>query len=204
MQADNINQEPSVIHVAIVEDDSGFLHALGEVLRTTADMRLTGAAVTRAEGLALLDGPPSDVLLVDLGLPDGSGIDVIQAAARQWTACSIMVTTNFGDEQHVMRSIEAGAAGYLLKDSSPARIVDEIRSVATGGSSISPIIARQILARLRQDGKPDAAPASLLSAREMEVLDLITKGFKTQEIATLMNLSPVTVRTLVRRIYSKV
>ena len=208
MQADNINQEPSVIHVAIVEDDSGFLHALGEVLRTTADMRLTGASVTRAEGLALLDGPPSDVLLVDLGLPDGSGIDVIRAAARQWSACSIMVTTNFGDEQHVMRSIEAGAAGYLLKDSSPARIVDEIRSVANGGSSISPIIARQILARLRRDGvesgKPQAPSAPLLSAREKEVLDLITKGFKTQEIATLMNLSPVTVRTLVRRIYSKV
>ena len=204
MQADNINQEPSVIHVAIVEDDSGFLHALGEVLRTTADMRLTGAAVTRAEGLALLDGPPSDVLLVDLGLPDGSGIDVIQAAARQWTACSIMVTTNFGDEQHVMRSIEAGAAGYLLKDSSPARIVDEIRSVANGGSSISPIIARQILARLQQGSKSEAAPAPLLSAREKEVLSLITKGFKAQEIATLMHLSPFTVRTFVRRIYSKV
>ncbi|QCP52099.1 response regulator transcription factor [Trinickia violacea] len=207
MEADNANQEPSAIHVAIVEDDPGFLDALGDVLRTTADMRLTGTAATRAEGLALLDGPPSDVLLVDLGLPDGSGIDVIHAAARQWTACNIMVTTNFGDEQHVMRSIEAGAAGYLLKDSSPARIVDEIRSVANGGSPISPIIARQILARLQQDGvergKPQAPPTPLLSAREKEVLDLITKGFKAQEIATLMNLSPYTVRTFVRRIYSK-
>ncbi|WP_233805305.1 response regulator transcription factor [Paraburkholderia sp. HP33-1] len=207
MEADHTAPEPSAIHVAIVEDDPGFLDALGEVLRTTADMRLTGAAVTRAEGLALLEGPPSDVLVVDLGLPDGSGIDVIHAAARQWTACSIMVSTNFGDEKNVMRSIEAGAAGYLLKDSSPARIVDEIRSVANGGSPISPIIARQILVRLRQDGvesgKPEAASAPLLSAREKEVLDLITKGFKTQEIATLMNLSSFTVRTFVRRIYSK-
>ncbi|TKC87740.1 response regulator transcription factor [Trinickia terrae] len=207
MEADNTDQEPSAIHVAIVEGDPGFLNALGEVLRTTADMRLTGAAVTRAEGLALLDRPPSDVLLVDLGLPDGSGIDVIYAAARQWTACNILVSTNFGDEKHVMRSIEAGAAGYLLKDSSPARIVDEIRSVANGGSPISPIIARQILARLRQgsteSGRPEAASAPLLSAREKEVLDLITKGFKAQEIATLMQLSPFTVRTYVRRIYSK-
>ncbi|AGH85698.1 LuxR family transcriptional regulator [Ralstonia solanacearum] len=171
---------------------------------------MTGVAGSRAEGLLLLDGAPADVLLVDLGLPDGSGIDVIEAAARKWSACSIMVSTNFGDEIHVMRSIEVGAAGYLLKDSSAARILDEIRSLASGGSPISPIIARQILARFRQGGSlsaADEAPASasspLLSAREKEVLDLITKGFTAQEIAKLMALSHFTVRTFVRRIYSK-
>ena len=160
--------------------------------------------------LRKLAGAPADVLLVDLGLPDGSGIDVIEAAARKWSACSIMVSTNFGDEIHVMRSIEVGAAGYLLKDSSAARILDEIRSLASGGSPISPLIARQILARFRQGGSlsaADEAPASasspLLSAREKEVLDLITKGFTAQEIAKLMALSHFTVRTFVRRIYSK-
>ncbi|CCF97845.1 response regulator transcription factor [Ralstonia solanacearum] len=199
------------IHVAIVEDDPGFLDALTQALACSPDMRLTGVAGSRAEGLRLLDGTPADVLLVDLGLPDGSGIDVIEAAARKWSACSIMVSTHFGDETHVMRSIEAGAAGYLLKDSSAARILDEIRSLAGGGSPISPIIARQILARFRQGGARGAAdeapPASasppLLSAREKEVLDLITKGFTTQEIAKLMALSHFTVRTFVRRIYSK-
>jgi len=203
--------EPLSIHVAIVEDDAGFVDALSKAIQGAPDMRLTGIAGSRAEGLALLEGPPADVLLVDLGLPDGSGIDVIHAAARQWTACSIMVSTNFGDETHVMRSIEAGAAGYLLKDSSAARIIDEIRSLASGGSPISPIIARQILARFRQgngpvgprDKEPATPAAPLLSAREKEVLDLITKGFTTQEIATLMQLSHFTVRTFVRRIYSK-
>ncbi|AMP40230.1 MULTISPECIES: response regulator transcription factor [Ralstonia solanacearum species complex] len=198
------------IHVAIVEDDSGFLDALTQALESAPDMRLTGVAGSRAEGLALLDGAPADVLLVDLGLPDGSGIDVIEAAARQWSACSIMVSTNFGDETHVMRSIEAGAAGYLLKDSSAARILNEIRSLASGGSPISPIIARQILARFRQGGARGttsevsaSASSPLLSAREKEVLDLITKGFTAQEIAKLMALSHFTVRTFVRRIYSK-
>ncbi|MGA3889602.1 response regulator [Ralstonia nicotianae] len=198
------------IRVAIVEDDSGFLDALTQALACAPDMHLTGVAGSRAEGLLLLDGAPADVLLVDLGLPDGSGIDVIEAAARKWSACSIMVSTNFGDEIHVMRSIEVGAAGYLLKDSSAARILDEIRSLASGGSPISPIIARQILARFRQGGSrsaADEAPASasspLLSAREKEVLDLITKGFTAQEIAKLMALSHFTVRTFVRRIYSK-
>lgn len=196
------------IHVAIVEDDPGFRSALAGALLAAPDMRLAGMAGTQAEGIALLQGPPMDVLLVDLGLPDGSGIDVIRAAARQWPSCSIMVSTNFGDETHVMRSIEAGAAGYLLKDSSQAKIVDEIRSLASGGSPISPIIARQVLAHFRQNAVPAGAePAGdapqLLSAREKEVLDFITKGFTAVEIAKLMGLSHFTVRTFVRRIYSK-
>jgi DNA-binding NarL/FixJ family response regulator len=196
------------IHVAIVEDDLGFSNALARALLAAPDMRLAGTAGTQAEGIALVQGPPVDVLLVDLGLPDGSGIEVIRAAARQWPNCSIMVSTNFGDETHVMRSIEAGAAGYLLKDSSQAKIVDEIRSLASGGSPISPIIARQVLTRFRQipapaGTEPLADGPQLLSAREKEVLDLITKGFTTVEIAKLMGLSHFTVRTFVRRIYSK-
>jgi DNA-binding NarL/FixJ family response regulator len=202
------SSNPPLIHVAIVEDDPGFRGALDSAIHGAADMQLAAVAGSRAEGLALLSQPPADVLLVDLGLPDGSGIDVIRAAVTQWPSCHIMVSTNFGDETHVMRSIEAGAAGYLLKDSSPAKMVDEIRSLASGGSPISPIIARQVLARFRQSPASGAAsPAEdmpqLLSAREKEVLDLITKGFTANEIAKLMQLSHFTVKTFVRRIYSK-
>jgi len=210
MDSPALGQTPPLIHVAIVEDDLGFRRALTEAIERTQDIRLAGVAGTRAEGLQLLQGAPTDVLLVDLGLPDGSGIDVIKQAVQLWSSCSVVVSTNFGDETHVIRSIEAGASGYLLKDSSPARIVDEIRSVASGGSPISPIIARQVLARFRQLGAGGAnRPAmpdetsQLLSAREKEVLELITKGFTANEIARLMSLSPFTVRSFVRRIYSK-
>ena len=202
------NESP--IRVAIVEDDPDFSNALALALEHEPDLRLVGKAATQAAGLALLDGPPADVLLVDLGLPDGSGIEVIRAAALRWPRCNIMVSTNFGDETHVMRSIEAGAAGYLLKDSSPAKMSDEIRSLAGGGSPISPIIARHVLARFRNkpltpvSEEPPAADAPpLLSQREKEVLDYITKGFTVPEIAGLMQLSHFTVRTFVRRIYSK-
>ena len=206
------HHDPHPIHVAIVEDDPDFSNALSLVVENAADMRLAAKAGTQAQGLSMLAGPPADVLLVDLGLPDGSGIEVIRAAARHWPSCSIMVSTNFGDETHVMRSIEAGAAGYLLKDSSPSRMADEIRSLANGGSPISPIIARQIRARFRhQPAAPahgqaaahgEEAPAPL-SQREKQVLDYITKGFTVHEIAGLMTLSHFTVRTFVRRIYSK-
>ena len=200
-----------LIYVAIVEDDISFRTALQRALLAVPDMRHAGVAGTRAEGLALLQGPAVDVLLVDLGLPDGSGIDVIRAAAKLWPNCSIMVSTNFGDETHVMRSIEAGAVGYLLKDSSAAKIVEEIRSLANGGSPISPIIARQVLARFRHDAPASVAGDAVqiadapqpLSAREKQVLDYITKGFTAHEIAKLMALSHFTVRTFVRRIYSK-
>lgn len=208
MNAPPAEQDLPVIHVAIVEDDPSFRGALSRVVQGASDMRLVGAAGTRAEGLQMLKRPPADVLLVDLGLPDGSGIDVIRAASQQWPACSIMVSTNFGDETHVMQSIESGAAGYLLKDSSPLKMAAEIRSLASGGSPISPIIARQVLAHFRQNAAPAGTePAGdepqLLSAREKEVLDFITKGFTAVEIAKLMGLSHFTVRTFVRRIYSK-
>jgi DNA-binding NarL/FixJ family response regulator len=203
-------EEPPLIHVAIVDDDPEFLESLSQVVRAAPDLWLAATAGTRAQGLAMLQGPPADVMLVDLGLPDGSGIDIIVAAGQQWPSCNVMVSTNFGDETHVMRSLEAGAAGYLLKDSSPARTVEEIRSLASGGSPISPIIARQILARFRHQAAGNAGPQepladapSLLSAREKQVLDYITKGFTANEIARLMSLSHFTVRTFVRRIYSK-
>lgn len=210
MQAQIPHAEPFPIHVAIVEDDYDTREALCKVIQAAHDMRLAGTAGTLAEGMAMLSGPPADVLLVDLGLPDGSGIDIIRATAAQWPSCSVMVSTNFGDETHVMRSLEMGAAGYLLKDSSPAKIIDEIRILASGGSPISPIIARQVLMRFRQSGAETASapvqPAdssALLSAREREVLDYITKGFTTNEIAGLMALSHFTVRSFVRRIYGK-
>jgi DNA-binding NarL/FixJ family response regulator len=200
--------ESTTIRVLIVEDDQGYASSLCDVLRATPDMAVVGHASTLAEGLAHLQGSPADVLLVDLGLPDGSGITLIEAAARQWPLCNVMVATNFGDEVHVMRSLEAGAAGYLLKDSAPARIIEEVRNVTNGGSPISPIIARQILNRFMR-AAPTATPEprpelkSPLSAREQEVLTYITKGFTTQEIAKLMGLSPFTVRSFVRRVYDK-
>jgi DNA-binding NarL/FixJ family response regulator len=204
------------VRVAIVEDDMDFLDTLVAAVGAAPGMQMVGSACSRAAGLRLLDGPVADVLLVDLGLPDGSGIDVIQAAVARWPACGVMVSTAFGDEAHVIRSIEAGASGYLLKHAEPASLVEEIRSLHAGGSPISPLIARQVLMRLRAPAadapagltngpgeRRGDADAAALSAREHEVLQLITRGYTADEIAAMLQISRHTALTYVRRIYSK-
>ena len=199
--------QSALIRVALVEDDVHFQHAITAAIKASPDIRLASLSSTRAAGLLALAKPPADVLLVDLGLPDGSGIDVIRAAHTQWPTCAVMVCTTFGDEAHVMKSIEAGASGYLLKDGEPGDMLAEIRNLHAGGSPISPLIARQILTRFR--AVPNIVEAAterehaMLSAREKEVLELITKGFTAIEIAKLTQVSQHTVQTYVRRIYSK-
>lgn len=191
----------SPIRVVLVEDDVHFQNALTDAIAKAPDMQLQAVAQTCAQGLQLLLHTPMDVLLVDLGLPDGSGIDVIQAAHRTRPACNIMVCTVFGDETHVMRSLEAGAVGYLLKDGAPHSLLAEIRSLRHGGSPISPLIARKILTRFVP--APTNKLRTVLSPREQEVLSFITKGFTAEEIAPLMGVTRHTVLTFVRRIYSK-
>jgi len=209
-----VNAPP--IQVALVEDDTVFAAAFAAAVQGAADMRLQGMARDCRQARELLNQPPAHVLLIDLGLPDGPGLDIIHGAQRAWPDCHVMVSSVFGDEAHVMQSLEAGAIGYLLKDSTPEHIVDEIRIVHAGGSPISPLIARRLLTRFRQvlhvPAAPAAAPApapgepgehARLSPREHQVLEYITKGFSYEEIGGLMQVSRNTVLSFVRRIYAK-
>ena len=196
--------------IVLVEDDVAFQDAFRAAVSAAPDLSVIGVAATMAQARVMLEGPAADVLVVDLGLPDGSGIDVIREAHAVWPDCAIMVSTTFADERHVIASIEAGASGYLLKDSALPAIPEDIRVLHGGGSPISPRIARQVLMRFRPDEKPvddaaaaDKAAAPSLSEREQETLQLITRGFSFDEIAELMNVSRNTVLTFVRRIYTK-
>ena len=200
----------AAIRVAVVEDDAACRQSLVQALQTAPDMQLAWQAAARAPALALLPTEALDVLLVDLGLPDGSGLEVIAAARQQWPDCAVMVSTIFGDETHVLRAIEAGAMGYVLKDLSAAELVAEIRSLHAGGSPINPLVARKLL--LRQQGTltpptAEAAPAGAAplppSAREAEVLRLVARGYTVDEVASALGVSPHTVQTFVRRIYTK-
>lgn len=195
----------------MVEDDAACRLALDDAVGIAPGLRLVWAAASRREALELLQSDaPLDVLLVDLGLPDGSGLEVIAAARSRWPLCSVMVSTMFGDEMHVLKAIEAGAMGYVLKDLSASELVSEIRSLHAGGSPINPMVARKLL--LRQAAQPAVVPAvaeaaaSLVSppsAREAEVLSLVARGHTVEEVAGVLGVSPHTVQTFVRRIYTK-
>jgi DNA-binding NarL/FixJ family response regulator len=193
----------ALIEVVIVEDDAKFRSAFARLIEATPEMELLGTAATLAQGMDLVRRRMPDVLLVDLDLPDGSGLDLIRHVASRSDTCDIMVITIFGDERHVIESIEAGASGYLLKDSLPEDFIEQIRVLHAGGSPISPVIARQLLARFVAPVVAKSIDVPELSEREHSVLSLVTKGFSYQEIASLMRVSPHTVLTYVKRIYRK-
>ncbi|MCY1527376.1 Response regulator protein VraR [compost metagenome] len=157
------------------------------------------------------------MLLVDLGMPDGTGLDVIRDAVARFPGCEPLVVSVFGDEENVLASIEAGAVGYIHKDAAPEDIAQTIVEMKAGASPISPMIARRVLAKYRSlqaavPGTAGAAPAEaaldeadrgLLSAREHEVLTLIARGFSYAEIARLKGLSVHTVQTHIKNLYGK-
>jgi DNA-binding NarL/FixJ family response regulator len=188
--------------VLIVEDDLRLRATLAQAIRGAVDLKLVGEADDLPEGLRLLDAVQPEVLLVDIGLPSGSGLELIHHAAKQSPHCNVMVITVFAEEQLVLDCIEAGATGYLLKGSSPQDIAAQIRSLLAGGSPISPTIARRLLRRFTGQRNSDVG-APTLSTQEQAVLSMSAKGYSYDEIARLLKLSRHTVETYVKRIYRK-
>lgn len=191
------------IRLMVVEDDPQMQSRFQRAFEASSAVVVVAWAATAADALALLDETTPDVLLVDLGLPDASGITVIRRAKTLHPCCEIMVVSVFGDQRNVLASIEAGASGYLLKDDTADDFVERIIELRDGGSPITPIIARQLLVRLQPPTPGPEDPTTSLSDREREVLNLLAKGFAYQEIAELLGISTHTVRTYVRRLYEK-
>lgn len=193
------------ISVLIVDDLPEFRQAFGDMIAATPDMVLAGCSGTVAGGLALLDQGPFDILLVDLGLPDGSGLSLIREAMKRWSdRCDAMVISVFADEHHVLAAIEAGATGYLLKDASPIDVVQQIRELRAGGSPISPVIARRLLQRLAQAKVPEPKTEEVsLTEQELAVLNYAAKGFTFDEVGQLLGISRHTVMTYIKRSYQK-
>jgi len=191
--------------ILIVEDDEPTRERLVRALAVHAEeLELAAAVGTCREALLALRRDAPEVLLVDLDLPDGHGIELIRAARSLSADTLSMVVTVFGDEKSVLGAIEAGARGYLLKDESAEGGGVAILQLLAGGSPITPAIAQHLILRFQErvpSAEREAGPA--LSKRELEVLELVVKGFSFGEIAGLLALSPHTVGTFVRRIYRK-
>jgi DNA-binding NarL/FixJ family response regulator len=210
--------------VLIVEDDHVTREFFARCVLGCAQLVLVEAVATVQDACAVLDaqGGRVDVLLTDLGLPDGSGLDVIRHALRCNPAVEPLVVSMFGDDENVLAAIEAGALGYIHKDSTPEDVAQAILDMRDGASPISPMIARRVLAKYRVQAVSvplarvssvqsateiianDALPNDpLLTPREQQVLSLIARGFSYAEIARLEGLSVHTVQTHIKRLYAK-
>jgi DNA-binding NarL/FixJ family response regulator len=200
--------QPAALHpirVVIVEDDAVTRRALSLAVESSPELKLVGAHDSVKPALEWLAANEVDVLLTDLGLPDGSGIDVIRACVQHQPKCDIMVITMSSDEDNVLACIEAGASGYVLKDAGRIDVVRAVMELRAGGSPISPIIARKVLARVRDPKKPEEPNdrSVTLTKREAAILDLIARGDSYGDVAKMLSLSVGTVQTHIKNIYDK-
>jgi DNA-binding NarL/FixJ family response regulator len=186
-----------------VEDDPPVLTDICKAIERAEDMELVDSATNFVSGKQLVANGGFDVLVCDLGLPDGDGTNLIKMASERQNKIDIMVLTMFADHQKVLNAIRAGARGYLLKDQPLENCVDAIREIRAGGSPISPIIARLVLKQLQPQSRPEDQLAEALSNRELETLNLLSRGFSYSESAEIMNISAHTVATYVKHIYRK-
>jgi DNA-binding NarL/FixJ family response regulator len=194
--------------VLLVEDDRPSREHLAAAIEASPGVSLYACAGTLAEARAALAGGPIDVLVTDLGLPDGSGTELIRELRGRAPAALALVITALGDERTVLAAIEAGASGYLLKDRSFDEVGEALAELLAGGSPITPSIARTVLRRLQREeaaAEPQvaAADAPKLTAREHEVLTLLAKGLSFPETARALGVSAHTVTAHVRHIYGK-
>ena len=193
--------------ILIVEDEPEFLRAYCDAIAGEPSFHLAGAVTTLGAALALVENAVPDVLVVDLGLPDGSGTELIRRACALRSDCDALVVTVFGDDGHVLDAIAAGATGYILKDSPASELLRCIRELRAGGSPISPSIARRLLARMRgPEPQPDHAQVrqdNPLTEREADILRLVAKGLSFADVGSVLGISAHTVVAHVKRIYRK-
>lgn len=191
------------VTIGIVEDDPVLRECLGQMIDEVDGFELFGLAASYQEGMALLHREP-DILLVDLALPDGSGLDVISHARETGSTTRLLVLTVFADVRSVVQAIEQGADGYLLKEADVDQIAAAIRTVLAGGAPISPAVAGHILAKLRNEAqRRPATPTVILTAKETSVLEALASGKAHKEVAVQLGISLHTVGDHVKSIYRK-
>lgn len=193
------------IRVMLVEDDAPIRERMAAILGTADPLELVAVAATLEEARTLCAQQVPAVLVTDLKLPDGSGLDLIRENRRLYPAMEIMVVSVLGDERSVLAAIEAGAAGYILKDSRSVDLVGSVLDLVAGLSPISTSIARTIVRRVQGKPTPTDPPTPLpaLTERETDILWGIAKGFTYGDIAERLNISRNTVLTHIKNIYRK-
>lgn len=199
------------IRVTIIEDDESMLHRLMDTVGRSNSCHIVGVARNRGEAVSAILNDRADVYLVDLGLPDVDGVELIRLISDKCSEARSLVISTFGDARHVSSALQAGAVGYLLKEEIKSGLVDKIISIRNGHSEFSPQVARLVLDRLQhlETGttpmvdREKVLRALEMSDREWEVLNLLIEGLPIADIGLRLSISPHTVNQHLRSIYRK-
>lgn len=185
----------------VVEDLPASAEWLGNALEHAFPAITVSCAATLAQARERLRTFIPDIALIDLDLPDGSGVELIHALGKDCPDCPCIVTTIFADDRHLFPALRAGAHGYLLKDQPLERVVSSLQAISAGEPPLSPTIANRLLRVF--SAEQSAAHGSTLSTRETDTLILISKGLKLSDVATHLNITRNTAAGYVKGIYRK-
>lgn len=189
------------MRLVIIEDNPGMRLRLSVALSEEAGISVVGAFETAEDTLASLGPLSPDVMLVDIGLPDLSGVELIQQVRCRMPNIEMIAHTVFDDKSTVFAAIKAGASGYILKGTRLATLVEALHEVREGGAPMSPSIARKVIREFQTDHSSE--DDHLLSHRETEILKEIESGMTYKQIASKFNISPHTVNVHIKNIYQK-
>lgn len=187
--------------ILIVDDHAVVREGLKRFLDETTDLRIAGEAESMREALAMVRGHNWDLVLLDIVLPDQSGLEGLKRIKREKPGLPVLVFSNFTEDEFALASLKAGAAGFLSKDSTPEQLRAAIRTVVKGGRYVGPVLAEQLLSGAAGESKP--LPHERLSGRELDILLRISKGQSLTEIGKVLHRSVKTISTYRSRILQK-
>ena len=190
-----------MIKVMVADDHAVVRRGLIHILQESGDFQVTGEAGSAGEALQKLRKAQFDVLILDISMPDGGGLAVLEQLQAWGQAPAVLVLSVYPEKQYALRAIQLGAKGYLTKDSAPEMLEEAVQKVAAGGVFLTQDLADELVASIQQ--LEPGSSQELLSDREMQVLERITQGFSTTKIAEDLALSVKTISTYRRRMLDK-
>lgn len=199
-----MNNMAQKIRIAIVEDIKDVAENLKIIINDEPDFQCHQVYHNAEEAMTFLPKAPVDIILADIGLPDVSGIDMLAKLKPQIPETLFCMFTVFADDDKIFKSIKAGAKGYILKNENPDSIVASLRELFHGGSPMSPSIARKVINAFMSPEKSNSQDIELpLTKREIQILDLLSKGMLYKEVSSQLNITVGTVKQHIHNIYEK-
>jgi DNA-binding NarL/FixJ family response regulator len=189
--------------IVIVDDHVLFREGLASIIRSESDIEIVGQAGTVSEAIEMVKGLKPDMVLMDFGLPDGTGVDATRAILQVHPDCKVVFLTMSEQDEDLFAAIRSGAKGYLLKNMRPAKLVSSLKSVQHGESAISRVMTLRLMEELARTKEPPHGVEPTLTRRELEVLRELAAGHSNAEIAERLFISESTVKYHVHSILEK-